>query len=219
MNLKISLVVLFLLAGNPSVFSQADQTDKKAENILHGLSAKYKSFKSVKATFIIHVENSKDKTDEVQKGTIYLKGNKYKLEVAGQDIFSDGKTRWTYLKDANEVQIDNIKNDENSITPTNIFTMYEKGWQFKFNGEQTEKGMVYQLVELIPVDPKKKNIYKVKLTINKNDKFITNAKVFNKNGSIQTISVDKFSPDAVNNDSLFSFNSAKYPGAEVVDLR
>ena len=210
---KIGISALFLLAGTLFVFAQAVRSDKKAEKILQGVSAKYKSFKSVKATFVIHVENSKDKTAEVQKGTIYLKGNKYKLEIAGQDIFSDGKTRWTYLKDANEVQIDNIKTDENSITPSNIFTMYEKGWQFKFNGEQTTKGMVYQLVELIPIDPKKKNIFKVKLTINKSDKFISTAEVFNKNGSIQTITVDKFSPDTVNGDSLFSFSASKISGS------
>ena len=219
MNRRLGISILVLLLNSYFVFSQDKQEDKKAEKILNGVTSKYKSYKSVKATFIIRVENPNDKTSDVQKGTIYLKGNKYKLEVAGQDIVSDGKTRWTYLKDANEVQIDNIKSDENSITPSNIFTMYEKGWQFKFAGEQTEKGMVYQLVELIPVDPKKKNIFKVKLSINKNDKFVTTAKVFNKNGNIQTISVDKFSPDAINSDSLFSFNAAKYPGAEVVDLR
>ena len=219
MKIKLSIsIALFLLTGL-FAFSQTEQTDKKADAILHGVTAKYKSFKSVKATFVITIENSNDKTSEVQKGSIYLKGSKYKLEVAGQDIISDGKTRWTYVKDANEVQIDNVKTDENSITPSNIFTMYEKGWLFKFNGEQTEKGMVYQLVELVPIDPKKKNIFKVKLTINKNDKFISTAKVFNKNGSIQTIAVDKLTPDAVNSDSLFSFSARKYPGAEVIDLR
>jgi outer membrane lipoprotein carrier protein len=219
MKIKSVLPVFLFLTSSLIAFSQADKSDKKAEDILQKVSSKYKSYKSVKATFIINVENPKDNTSDVQKGTIYLKGSKYKLEVAGQDIVSDGKTRWTYLKDANEVQIDNIKSDDNAITPSNVFTMYEKGWQFKFTGEQTEKGMVYQLVELIPIDPKKKNIYKVKLSINKNDRFITSAKVYNKNGSIQTLTVDKFSPDAVGDDSLFSFNAAKYPGAEVVDLR
>ncbi len=211
-----SLILLFI---SSFAFGQSKQADKKADDILHGVSTKYKSYKSVKATFVITVENPKDKTNDVQKGTIYLKGNKYKLEIAGQDIISDGKTRWTFVKDANEVQIDNIKTDENSITPSNIFTMYEKGWLFKFNGEKTEKGMNYQLVELVPVDPKKKNIFKVKLTINKNDKFISTAKVFNNNGSIQTIAVDKMTPDAINDDALFSFTPAKYPGAEVIDLR
>ncbi len=219
MKTKFKIAFTALLLTGFFTFSQSEQTDKKAEDILHGVSAKYKSYKSVKATFVINIENPKEKTSDVQKGTIYLKGTKYKLEIAGQDIISDGKTRWTYVKDANEVQIDNVKTDENSITPANIFTMYEKGWLFKFNGEQIEKGMIYQLVELTPVDPKKKNIFKVKLTINKNDKFVTTAKILNKNGSIQTISVDKFSPDSINDESLFSYSASKYLGAEVVDLR
>jgi outer membrane lipoprotein carrier protein len=217
--MKTQFRLLSVLLLVTSSYTQAQQTDKKAEDILHGVSAKYKSYKSVKATFVINIENPKEKTNDVQKGTIYLKGNKYRLEIAGQDIISDGKTRWTYVKDANEVQIDNVKADENAITPANIFTMYENGWLFKFNGEQTEKGTAYQAVELTPTDPKKKNIFKVKLTINKSDKFVTTAKVYNKNGSIQTVSVDKFLPDAVTDDAIFTFNATKYPGAEVIDLR
>ncbi|HRH67852.1 MAG TPA: outer membrane lipoprotein carrier protein LolA, partial [Bacteroidia bacterium] len=162
--MKKSIIVTFLLLfglGVSAQTPQVEQTDKKAQEILKGVSNKYKSFKSVKATFVISIENAKDNSKEVQKGTIYIRGNKYKLEIASQDVISDGKTRWTYVKDANEVQIDNQKTDENSISPSNIFTMYEKGWLFKFTGEQKEKGMVYQLVELIPVEPKKKNLYKV----------------------------------------------------------
>jgi outer membrane lipoprotein carrier protein len=222
-NQMMKFRVLFILFAFfcASSFAQSPGTkqDKKAEDILKGVTTKYKSFKSVKATFVITIENPKDNSKDSQNGTICLKGNKYKLEVAGQDIVSDGKTRWTYVKDANEVQIDNLKTDENSITPATIFTMYEKGFLFKFVGEQNEKGMTYQLVELVPVDPKKKNFFKVKLSINKNDKFITSAKLFDKNGSIQTIAVEKLTPDACDDDSIYSFNAAKYPGAEVIDLR
>src|SRR5690349_3509095 len=218
---KFRFLFFFFSVFSAYSFAQSPgvSQDKKAEDILKGVTTKYKSFKSVKATFVITVENPKDNTKDVQKGTICLKGNKYKLEVAGQDIVSDGKTRWTYVKDANEVQIDNLKTDESTITPANIFTMYEKGFLFKFIGEQNEKGMTYQLVELVPIDPKKKNIFKVKLSINKNDKFITSAKLFDKNGTIQTIAVDKLTPDACDDDSIYSFNASKYPGAEVIDLR
>jgi len=217
-RLFLSLLGIFItsiLFAQPPGLKQ----DKKAEDILKGVTKKYQSFKSVKATFVITMENPKDNSKDEQKGTICLKGEKYRLEVAGQDIVSDGKTRWTFVKDANEVQIDNLKTDENAITPANIFTMYEKGFLFKFIGEQNEKGMTYQLVELVPVDPKKKNIFKVKLSINKNDKFITTAKLFDKNGTIQTIAVDKLTPDACDDDSIYSFNASKYPGAEVIDLR
>lgn len=201
------------------VHGQNNQTDKKAQEILKGVSDKYKSFKSVKATFEISLENPRDKNADVQKGSIYIKGDKYKLEIASQDVISDGKTRWTFLKDANEIQIDNQQTDENSITPSSIFTMYEKGWLSKYAGEEKENGKVYQLIELVPVDPKKKNVFKVKLRINKNDKYIASAKVFDKNGSVKTFTVDKLTPNAITDDSLFSFNASKYPGAEIVDLR
>ena len=165
------------------------------------------------------IENEKDKSKEEQKGTLYLKGQKYKLEIAGQDILTDGKTRWTFVKDANEVQIDNQKTDENSITPTNIFTMYEKGWNSSFKGEQKNNNINYQLVELVPVDTKSKNIFKVKLTINKAQKTISSAKIYDKNGSIQTITIDKFIPDGASDETIFIFNASKYPGSDVVDLR
>ncbi len=215
---RIPAIFIFLLFSC-TVFSQTEQVDKKAQEILKGVSAKYKSYKSLKATFTIQIDNPTTKKRDVQKGTIYLKDNSYKLEIAGQDVISDGKTRWTFVKDANEVQIDNLKVDENSITPTTIFTIYEKGWNSKFIGEQKKNNLTYQTIELIPVDPKSKNVFKVKLTINKADKFISSAQIYDKNGNIQLLTVDKFSPDFITDAAFFTFNPSKYPGAEVVDLR
>jgi outer membrane lipoprotein-sorting protein len=214
--MKASRLIILLLIISTTIQAQ---TDKKAQTILNGLSAKYKSYKSIKASFSILIENTKDNTKQEQKGTLNLKGNKYQLQIAGQDIISDGKTRWTYVKDANEVQIDNQKYNEHAITPNNIFTIYEKGWLSKYTGEQKDKQVTYQLIELIPAETKSKNIFKVKLVINKNQKSISSAKIFDKNGSVQTITVDKFVPDGANEDSIYIFNSSKYPGTDVVDLR
>ena len=215
MNIRIGIMMLLI---SVSALTLA-QTDKKAQQILSGLSTKYKSYKSIMADFSIVIENTKDKTKQEQKGTLYLKGHKYKLQIAGQDIISDGTTRWTFLKDANEVQIDNQKSNDNLITPSNIFTIYEKGWLSKYDGDQKLKGIVYQIVELVPTEGGSKNIIKVRLVINKNQKTISSAKIFDKNGSIQTISLEKFIPDAAGDESIYVFNTNKYPGSEVIDLR
>ena len=214
--MKTRIVIVLFLFSVVSVFSQ---TDKKAQEILNGLSSKYKSLKSLKATFTIVVENQNDKSKQEQSGTLSLKESKYKLQVAGQEIISDGKTRWTFVKDANEIQIDNQKKDENAITPSNIFTIYEKGWLSKYLGEKKIKNITYQNLELIPVDVKTKNVFKVKLAIDKTQKTITSAVIYDKNGSIQTITVNKFTANGANEDAIYIFNSAKYPGSEVVDLR
>ena len=155
----------------------------------------------------------------MQTGILYLKGSKYKLQIAGQEIISDGVTRWTYVKDANEIQVDNQKNNNNSISPTTIFTIYEKGWQSKYSGEVKVNKVAYQQIELVPTDGNSKNVFKVKLTINKANKTISSAKIYDKNGAIQTISVEKFIPDGGNIESLYVFNKNNYPGSEIVDLR
>jgi outer membrane lipoprotein-sorting protein len=210
-----NLLILLVLAS----FTAYSQTDKLAQDILNTLSSKYKSYKSIKANFTIVIEDQHDKSKQEQIGTLCLKGNKYKLQIAGQDIISDGKTRWTYVKDANEIQIDNQKKDENSITPTNIFTIYEKGWQSKYTGEKQTRNITYQSIELVPSEGKSKNVFKVKLSVDKSQKTISSAVIYDKNGSIQTISVNKFIPDGANDDSIYIFNSSNYPGSEVVDLR
>jgi outer membrane lipoprotein-sorting protein len=218
--MKISKILVFIVLIIPfTLKAQVAESDKKAKEILNSVSTRYKSYKSIKATFRITSENTRDKKKDVRNGVLYVKGNSYKLEIAGQEIISDGKTRWTFVEDANEVQIDHLRTDQNSITPANIFTMYEKGWNSKFMGEQKSGALTYQLIELVPTDPGKKNVFKVKLTINKQDKFISSAQIFDKNGSIQLISVEKFSPDAATDENIYLFSASKYPGAEVIDLR
>lgn len=214
--MKFKAVFLYLLFSFVAGFAQSD---KKADDILKGVSKKYKSYQSLKANFSILLENTKDKTKETQKGVLQLKGQKYKLQFMGQEVISDGKTRWTFLKEANEVQIDNQKIDENAITPSSIFTIYEKGWIAKFTGEVKENKLVLQHIELIPADAKSKNIFKVRLAINKSEKNIYSAKIFDKNGSIQTISVEKLFPNNAGDDSIYLFDKNNYPGSDIVDLR
>ena len=217
---KTIIFYLVTLATISVVFAQTNEdADKKASNLLKKVSEKFRKYKSLKATFIITIENQKDKTSDIQKGTIQLKGDKYRLNVADQDIISDGKTVWTYMKDANEIQLNNASKDSSQITPANFLTLYEKGFLFKFMGEEKEGGMAYQLVELVPIDPKKKSVVKVKLKISKKDQMIQQARLIDKNGTVVTYKVEKFFPDSASADSLFNFNTKNYPGAEVIDLR
>jgi hypothetical protein len=136
----------------------------------------------------------------------------------GQTVMCDGNTTWTYMKESNEVQISDNKPSADAITPTSIFTMYEKGFKSKFLANKTIAGKAVQLIELTP-DDNKKSYFKIQLTIDKVGKYVNEAKVFDKNGNIYTYSIVKFTPNAAVTDDLFSFNKAKYPGVEIVDLR
>lgn len=211
------LIVLFLLISNilPAI---AQDKDKKADEILKATSSKYKAYTSVEADFSIVIESPDKKSKDTHKGTLYSKGNKYKLVMNNQEIISDGKTVWTYLKEANEVQVNDVSTKEDAVTPSNVFTMYEKGFRSKFIEEKTEAGKTFQIVELIPESNNKK-FFKIRLKINKADKSISESKVFNRDGSTMYYSITRFVPNPALDESMFTFNKAKYPKAEVVDLR
>jgi outer membrane lipoprotein carrier protein len=212
-SLLVSLFVLFTL----NVFAQQPDT-KTAQTILNGVSEKYKSYSSVKADFSLKVENSANQATDNQTGTLYVKGNKFKLELNNQQIVCDNVTIWTFLKDANELQINNYEPDENSISPSQIFTIYEKNFLYGFIEEKTVNGKVFQVIELTPKD-KTKSYFKIRLMINKTDKMVSQAKVFDKNGNKYTYEIQKFTPNVQLADNFFTFDSKKYPGIEVVDLR
>lgn len=212
---KLIVSILFLVTLINSSFAQKDQ---KAESILKAVSSKYKSYKSLAASFNVIIDNQKEKTKENQSGTITIKGDKYNLTMSGQEVISDGKTIWTFLKEDNEVQINDANAKKESISPSTIFVIYEKGFRSKYLGEKTEGGKVIQQIELIPEDAKK-SYFKIQLSISKDEKYVIGAKVLNKNGTNLIYAVNKFTPDAPALDNLFSFDSSKHPGVEVVDLR
>ena len=112
------IAVLIMAQGEPD-------HDPKAKAILDGVSAKSRTHQAVSVRFTYSMENIRDDIYETQEGSLLLKGEQYKLKLAGQEIICDGSTLWTYLPDAEEVQISEPEYEEGTINPSNIFTIYE----------------------------------------------------------------------------------------------
>ncbi|MEO6883882.1 MAG: outer membrane lipoprotein carrier protein LolA [Bacteroidia bacterium] len=215
---KVFFIACFVVTTNYSIKLTAQNTpvDKKAKTILDNLSAKTKTYTSIKADFSIAIENSKKEID-TQTGSIEVKGTKYKLSIKGQDIISDGKVVWTYLKDANEVQINNVDNtSDDAINPSTIFTIYEKGFKYAFESE-SKSGI--ETIDLFPLNPAKKKYHTVKLMIDKTKNQITSIIVLMKDASSITYTIKNFIPNAPVNDTSFTYDPKSHPGADVVDLR
>lgn len=192
--------------------------DPKAQEILKGVSARYKSMKSLSASFKITTLDQKDKTTNNQTGNLVVKGDKYRLKLKGQEVIGDGKTVWTYIKESNEVQINDASENPDNISPTTIFTIYEKGFSTIYISEKTEGTKTLQQIELVP-DDSKKSYFKIQLFIDKKEKMISSAKIFNKNGTHYTYVIEQFKANPEAPDTQFTFDQTKYPGVEVVDLR
>jgi outer membrane lipoprotein carrier protein len=211
---KTILFSLIFLAG----FTAYSQNAKDAEKLLDRISQRYKKFKTIKADFLYSIESKVEKINEKQRGTIVVKGNKFRLDVANQVIICDNKTIWTYSKEVNEVQINHYSPKEGAIRLDDIFTMYNKGFLFKIAETRKEGKNDIAIFELTPKD-KKKSFYKIKLTVDKTNQSISKSEVFDKNGSVHTYTISNQVPNIKYEDNQFSFNVKKYPGVEVVDLR
>ncbi len=219
--MKKLLLGFFMLTGF-TVFSQSNslgKSDADAKKILDNVSAKFKTYKSVTANFTLKIENSAGKIQGTKSGVVNMKGSKYRVNISGQEIYSDGNNIWTFDKSANEVQLTKFDPSTNTITPQKMFTnFYDKDFLYKLNSEKKEGNKVIQEIELTPVD-KSKTFFKVLVDIDKNSKNIVSTKVFEKNGNryIYTINSMKINPNLP--ESLFVFNAKNHLNVEVVDLR
>lgn len=210
--LGLSLLVL-AFAGN------AQGSDPAAKKILDAVSSKFKSFKGIQSTFTLKVEDGKGKVQGIKKGTVYMKGPKYRVNITGQDIFCDGKNIWTYDPASNEVTITSLDPSGSSITPQKLFTnFYDKDFLYKLNGEKKEGTRTLQEIEMTPVD-KTKAFHKVYLLVDKKTNTIYSTKVMEKNGNKYSYTVNTMNGNAAVTDATFVFDKKKFPGVEEVDLR
>jgi len=213
-------IVLSLLVAAGFVSASYAQTDAKAKAILADVSKKYRSYDVVKTDFTFILDNPQAKIKETQQGTLIVKAktNKYRVTMTNQELISDGKNQWTYLKEDKEVQVTNADNNGDALNPAKIFTVYEKGFKYTYTGESKVGGKVYQMIDLAPIDVTK-SYFKIRLGIDKTAKQIGSVVIFDKSGNKYTYNVKKIIPNVKVPESTFAFDTKKYPGVEVVDLR
>jgi len=210
------LVLAFLISGSVVM---GQKNDPAAKQVLDAVSAKFKTFSSVQAGFTYKVEDAKGKTMSTKTGTVWMKGNKYRVSFGGQEIFSDGLTIWNYDKSSNEVTINNVEASGTALTPQKLFTnFYDKDFLYLLNGEKKVGAKTMQEIEMTPTD-KSKPFHKVYLQVDKAAKTIYSTKVLENGGNRYTYTVSNMKTNGSLADNQFAFDKKKYPGVEEVDLR
>ncbi|TAF66273.1 MAG: outer membrane lipoprotein carrier protein LolA [Cytophagales bacterium] len=214
--------ILFSLLMYFSVGFLFAQQDPKAKAILDAISQRYKGLGAFKVFFNYTLNNKSAGVSDKVSGEVAVKDDKYLLKVKGQEIYCNGKTLWTYLKDDNEVNISDYEPEPGEVTPTNIYTIYQTGYKYVFVGETTEAGEVFENIELTPNNANAR-YFKIKIKSNKATKSIKTWEIYEKNGNVYTYAIYQLNqlsfPSTTAVDSYFSFDKTKYPNVRVVDLR
>ena len=209
---KLIYIIICLSFSTNNILGQ----ENTAKKILDSLSFKSKSYNDIYAKFNFNYYNSLQKIDESSEGEIWIKDDMYKLNM-GKDlsIINNGDVLWYFMKDVPEVQI--MENDpKDEMNPSNIFTIYEKGYEYKYIGQnKIDNTNVYQ-IELFP--KKNNSIEKFALYISKKYE-LKSIKLHDRDGGITTYSIRKFRTNTNISDSKFIFRKKDFPEVEVIDLR
>lgn len=205
MKRHIILMGLMLVASMANAQETAGQLVKRVIDQLN-------SHKNYEITFDYEVGNSLTAVSEIETGKATLKGEAYKLEIAGQEITSDGKTLWTYLIDDEEVMVGNAT-DESLMTPIKMLTTYDKDYSMKYV-KQAVKGK--KCIEML--NPKGE-FKRITLTIDEKKLEIEKAKIEAQSGDEIVVTIKSYNYDKTLKDNFFTFDEKMHKNVDVIDMR
>lgn len=212
MKLKLFTIGILLLS-----FTKLNA--QEAKTILDNAAVAYSKAGGIDATFKLEVKEQKTGSVQIYKGTAKMKGDKFRINMNEVATWFDGKTQWVYIKETNEVNVTEPTGEElQGVNPSSIFSIYQKGYELKYNWEKNMKGTTVQQIEMIP-QSKDSNFSKILVQVNKTTKLFSQIIASDKNGYTHILSVTQIKTGVNIPDSDFTFNASEYPQAEIIDLR
>lgn len=186
------------------------QDSQKAQKLLNSVSSKVKAYDNMVIEFKYALENTAENVSQETRGDVSIDGEKYVLNLMGTTQMFDGKKIYTIIPEDEEINISNyVEEDNNSITPSKMFSFYEDGYNYQMDITQNVKGREIQYVKLTPKDSNAE-IKNILLGIDSQTKHIYNLIQTQENGTKVTITVKSFKTDQPLAKNLFTFNKDRY---------
>lgn len=213
MENKFKFLLISLVSLSLSVSSQ----NKSAEQILNELTTTTNSYTNIKASFAYKMENEEAGINETTNGTLLVSGEKYHLNIAGQEVISDGTTLWTYLVDSDEVQVNEVS-EETGFSPNKLLSNYNNEYEAKLEKELSKNGESCYQLKLKPKDKKSSFDYVI-LLVNQKKMQLSEFIIHDFDGNVFTYDIKQFIANSDIPEDSFVFDASKYPGVEVIDMR
>jgi outer membrane lipoprotein-sorting protein len=206
MNFKAKIIVsifsLFLMISNLKA--------QNTKSLLSEVSNKVKSYENIQIDFKYSLENTRENVKQDTKANITLKGDNYVLNMLGVTRIFDGKTIYTIVPEDEEVTIsDYSKEEDKSISVSEMLTFYEKGYNYKMDIQQNIRGRKIQFIKLNPIDSNTE-IKNILLGIDMQTKHIYKLIQVDSSGTSYTITVNSFKTNQPISQNLFIFDEEKY---------
>ena len=203
---NIIACLTFLLA------TQVVSGQNNAETIIRLLVNQVKSHKNVEMQFSYQISPDEKTVIEGQKGKAWLQDEAFKIELADQQILSDGKTIWTYFIDAEEVMVSNASEGTDN-TPLKLLTSLDESYVASISGIDANG------IATIELANPKGQYRRVTMKIDTKKTELKSTDIYMEDGSKIVVNVEKMIFDQKLDDNCFTFDTKTHPDVKVIDMR
>ena len=201
MKILLSFLIIFISSAS---FGQ------QATALLSEVSAKVRSYDNIQIKFKYNLNNQKEGVNQQTFGDLTLLNDKYIINMLDITRMFDGNSIYTIVPEDQEVTISSYNpEDEKDITPSQMLTFYEQGYDSKMSIVENIKGRKIQFVKLTPIDSNAE-IKKIQLGIDKKTKHIHKLIQIDSKGTKYTLTVQSFKTNLPLSEGLFSFDEQKF---------
>ena len=205
-------ILTFLTFTSTPTLSQ-----EKGKKILERVAENTRNMGAVKILFTYSMTNEEQGINESYEGELLSKGEKYRLKITGQEVYSNGETIWTYIPDAMEVQVSTAEQGSGGFNPTSVLTDYEDKFEVKLLEEKTIENREVAILKLTP--KKEEQFKKAHIVIDKAKDELLSLTIFDEIGNEFTYKVEELLPNIGLQGNEFKFDESQHPDVDVIDMR
>jgi|GEM_PF-505034 len=212
---KMKKVIYVLIFAVVAFAAKGQSGDAKA--VLDKMSSTYKAMPGYEISFV-QKNFSEAEVIAQTAGSAAVSKEKFVLKIEGQQIYCNGPVLWTYLVESQELTISNFEPEEGAINPANIYDIYKNGFTFEYKRQDSVKGELVDVVELISTD-EDADFTNIIMYIGQKDSYLKAWDLIDYDGAKTNFEVAAFKPDQVFDAKYFEFDEEANPVQHKEDLR
>ncbi len=203
---KIIVVLSIVFLSFPII----GQNSQEAKSLLDEVASKVETYENIQLEFIHKLDNNDADVHQQTRGNVSLEGNLYHLNYMGTEQIFDGYKIYLIIHEDEEVIIqDPSTTEEETLTPSKMFSFYKNGFAYEMDELKTIKGVKIQYVKLTPLESDSE-IKQILVGIDVKTKHIYNIIETGENNTVTTLEVRTFKTNQPISENLFKFDLEKF---------
>lgn len=218
MRLNNIVLILILILISSAYFGQSLESEElKCEKILQEVSDNIQKNNASKFNFNLEIKS--EDINEIQNGYALIEKEKFYYKTGEREVICDGINVWTYLPEDNECYIDLLEDLDNTLNPSEIFTIWKEGFKFKYMDKSIVNSQTIHIIKMFPSQPDKSNFHTIIMKINESLKLITEASIKTKDGVTIKTTISKLTSNPKININQFYWDADRHPNIDEIDNR